>query len=345
MQYLLERLMTSTSPFLAITLGLWSTLSLICGQITPLETWRIEGLLEEPADLSAVSTLGNALLLGSDEGTKVQVALPTEPDSTIYSVRPDLDMIMLQSETELDIEGIARAKDRDIYYVGGSHSLKRRLLEQDATKDDNLASLEEVVFEPSRFHIFRVEMDPITRRAKNKRSIGLFSLLTRDPVLKRFAQIPSKENGIDIEGFACKGKAGRNLYLGFRSPVLRDNLVPIMVLPFDDPSAYKLKYLDLKGDGIRELVAVKKGFLIIAGPSGSANGPFTIYYWDGDDGIPDLGKRKSKLRMLGQLPTPSGAKAEGMVILNEAEKHYDVLVVYDGIEGGAPASFRIVKRR
>ena len=333
MNVLLHSLITS--------FGLASSLA----QIEPIESWVIEGPLEEQADLSAIAISGSALLVGSDEGTMVQVAVPQPADTTRFTVRPDLDMVMLQSKTELDIESIARVKDTNVYYVSGSHSLKRRLLEPDAPKENNLRSLQEIVFEPSRFHIFRIEVDPITHALKSKRSIGLFQVIARDPVLRRFAQIPSKENGIDIEGIASKGKDGNTLYLGFRSPVLRDNLVPIMVLPFDQPSDYKLIYIDLKGYGIRELVKVKKGFLIIAGPPGSATGPFYVYFWDGDDGIPDKGKRKSRLRLLGALPTPAGAKAEGMVVLKESDTQYDVAVVYDGITGGAPARFLITKQR
>ena len=52
-------------------------------------------------------------------------------------------------------------------------------------------------------------------------------------MLQRFTQIPSKENGVDIEAIAVKGKDGDKLHLGFRGPVLRDNLVPIMVLDFN----------------------------------------------------------------------------------------------------------------
>lgn len=313
------------------------------GQIESRGKLTFVGPLEKEEDLSAIAILGRALLVGSDEGTKVQVLEEDPGDDSIYHVRPDLDITLLQSTTELDIEGIAQFKDTDIYYVAGSHSLKRKLLKPDATKEQNLASLEEVILEPSRFNIFRLEMDKRTLRPKNVESIGLYSLLGQDPVLQRFTQIPSKENGVDIEGVAVKGKEGDKLHLGFRGPVLRDNLVPIMVLDFNRPEKYELLYLDLGGLGIREFVKVKDGFLIIAGPSGDGPGDFQIYFWDGDDGIPDRGKRKSKLRFLGKLPTPAGAKAEGMVVEEETDKRYDVIVVYDGVVGGMPERFRIRK--
>jgi hypothetical protein len=317
----------------------------VSGQITSLGKLTFEGPLDEEEDLSAVAILGDSLLVGSDEGTKVQILQPDPTNPSIYRVRPDLDINMLVSKTELDIEGIARFKDTNVFYVAGSHSLKRTLLEPNATKEQNLAALEQIVFEPSRFHIYRLEMDLRTLKPISKRGIGLYRLLSLNPVLKRFIQIPSKENGVDIEAIAVKGDEGDKLHLGFRGPVLRENLVPIMILDFNKPEDYKLRYLDLDGLGIRELVKVKGGFLIIAGPSGGERGEFLIYYWDGDDGVPDRGKTKSKLKLLGQLPTPRGAKAEGMTLLEETKEHYDVLVVYDGVVRGLPERFRIPKRK
>lgn len=329
--------------FLALPLLLGSFLD-ARSQIESRGKLSIVGPLEEEEDLSAVALFGEALLVGSDEGTKVQVLQPDPQDSSIYHVRPDLDITLLYSKTELDIEGIARFKDTNVFYVAGSHSLKRRLLDPDAPKEENLAALEEVIFEPSRFHIFRLEMDPLTLRPTQKRRIGLYSLLVGDPVLGRFTRIPSKENGIDIEAVAVKGKEGDKLHLGFRSPVLRDNLVPVMVLDFNAPEDYELLYLDLDGMGIRELVKVKSGFLLVAGPPGDAQGRFLVYFWDGDDGVHDRGKRKSKLILLGELPAGEGTKAEGMTLLEETDSHYDVLVVYDGVVGGLPERFRILKR-
>ncbi len=329
---------------LLLAFSLASTLAPGFGQIESRGKLTIVGPLEREEDLSAIAILGNAYLVGSDEGTKVQVLLPDPQDPSIYHVRPELDMTMLQSKTELDIEGIARFKDTNYFYVAGSHSLKRKLLEREATKKENLAALEEIIFEPSRFNIYRLEMDPRTLRPKSKDRIGLYALLAQDPVLQRFTQIPSKENGVDIEAIAVKGKDGDKLHLGFRGPVLRDNLVPIMVLDFNEPEDYELLYLDLDGLGIRELVKVKKGFLIIAGPSGGGRGDFLIYFWDGDDGVPDEGKRKSKLIFLGKLPTAPRAKAEGMALEEETDDHYDVVVVYDGVAGGLPERFRIPKR-
>ena len=219
----------------------------VSGQITSLGKLTFEGPLDEEEDLSAVAILGDSLLVGSDEGTKVQILQPDPTNPSIYRVRPDLDINMLVSKTELDIEGIARFKDTNVFYVAGSHSLKRTLLEPNATKEQNLAALEQIVFEPSRFHIYRLEMDLRTLKPISKRRIGLYRLLSLNPVLKRFTQIPSKENGVDIEAIAVKGDEGDKLHLGFRGPVLRENLVPIMILDFNKPEDYKLRYLDLGG--------------------------------------------------------------------------------------------------
>ncbi|MHC4758551.1 MAG: hypothetical protein ACYTE8_07825, partial [Planctomycetota bacterium] len=103
---------------------------------------------------------------------------------------------------------------------------------------------------------------------------------------------------------------------------------------------------------IREIAAIEKGFLVIAGNSGSEPGDrietekdaldwdpkrgFYLYFWDGGTGIQEIGK----------IPRDDkGYKAEGMMLLDEGESSIDVLVLYDGPAGGKPTVYRICKNR
>lgn len=80
-------------------------------------------------------------------------------------------------------------------------------------------------------------------------------------VLEPFVEIPSKENGIDIEGISARGK---KLYIGFCGPVFRENWVPIIVTEFDDlPGKAILQFVSLQGLGIRDIVALDDSFLLL----------------------------------------------------------------------------------
>ena len=78
--------------------------------------------------------------------------------------------------------------------------------------------------EKSRDRLIRLELKPDGTLAKKPVDVnGIRELLDSDKVLKHFAKVPSKENGIDIEAIASDGS---ELYLGFRGPVLRFGLTP-----------------------------------------------------------------------------------------------------------------------
>jgi hypothetical protein len=167
--------------------------------------------------------------------------------------------------------------------------------------------------------------------------INMRANLLRDPVLGRFCNIPSKENGLDIEGMAVDGD---RVYLGLRSPVLRGNLVPLVVFDFDRPRAYQLLYLDLGGQGIRELQKVNTGFLVLGGPPGDGPGDYSLYLWDGRDRVPGSDLPEGGLDKLGDLPKRDG-NPEGIAVLQDEAGEWELLVVFDGVEGGSPERFRV----
>ena len=101
--------------------------------------------------------------------------------------------------------------------------------------------------------------------------------LDRDPWLNPFRDLPSKENGIDIEGLAIFG--GRPI-LGLRGPLIDGLAVAVEVAL--DADAFKVcgvipHFLDLCGLGIRDLARWRGGLAVLAGPTGPALGPFALH--------------------------------------------------------------------
>jgi hypothetical protein len=103
----------------------------------------------------------------------------------------------------------------------------------------------------------------------------------------------------------------------------------------------RINYVNLNGNSIRDLAAVEKGFLILAGAGGDGISPYQVYFWDGKDIIPGKDKQPTNLKLLGEIPAPSGAKAEGITVIEETNSAYKILVVYDGIANGNPTLFEV----
>lgn len=310
--------------------------------LVPTEKIEFTSDVIEDEDISAVGVLDSYLLIGTDEGNQIQVLEPNPEDSTYKVIRNIALPVPASEEEEIDIEGIAIAKNK--VYVVGSHSLNRKTVKDNKTYQENLQRLATVKEEKNRQHIFCLKLNPETGNLDSDiKRASLRKILAQDPILSRFTKIPSKENGVDIEGIAAKDKY---LYLGFRGPVLRGNYVPVMIVKFkdlDQDDKYELRYVNLKGNGIRDIVAVNDGFLILAGAVGDGISPYQIYFWDGQDGLPGKDHNSAKLNLLGEVPVDEGAKAEGLTMIDETNSGYKVLVVYDGIAKGNPTLFEVTK--
>lgn len=83
------------------------------------------------------------------------------------------------------------------------------------------------------------------------------------------------------------------------------------------------------------------GFLLIGGPVGNGSLPYELYHWTGKDDVEDHG-HESQVTRLGTIPTPNDAKAEPLAVVLSGETctvlttHWDVLIVFDGVESGRP---------
>ncbi|WP_299490701.1 DUF3616 domain-containing protein [Acaryochloris sp. IP29b_bin.137] len=306
------------------------------------EQIKFEGSVHQEDDISAIVAFKDFLAIGSDESKDVVQLLRQEEKG--YSVISNISLSTNDdSDEEIDIEGMAIDKE-SILYVIGSHSAKRKTIKTSKTYLVNRQRLATVVQETKKNTIFKLKLDSNTGQPlKRELNTQLKDVLEQNIVLSRFLNIPSKENGIDIEGLAVHDK---QLYIGFRGPVLRGNYVPVMVAEFDDLLDYELRYVQLAGNGIRDITRVKAGFLLIAGPVGDAPGPYQLYLWNGKDTIPgeDRPTTSDYCQLIGEIPRPEKypeAKAEGVTVLEDNGTKMTAIIIYDGAPQGEPTLFKI----
>ena len=160
-----------------------------------------------------------------------------------------------------------------------------------------------------------------------------------------FQEIPSKENGIDMEGIAIDDN--EKLHIGFRGPVVRGNFVPILVLSFEGKFKEKnmqseILFVNLGGRGIRGLDTIQEGFLLLAGPNGDEEISTQLYFWNGKDCIPgkDNSNALNNVNLLCTIPIPTaGAKPEGLHVIKEDSEQFQFMIVFDGVENGDPTIF------
>ena len=319
-----------------------------CGAAVALEDCKLEPVklegeytklndLKKRAELSGVAQYGKFLIVISNEVTgkkknenSLQLFRQDGPNTFVW-VRDEPVFKPKKKDTciDADLEGIAVLGD--LVYVVGSHSRTRPKIRKDATYKDNRDRLANATIDPTcdkRNSLLELRLNEDGSIA-SRNWIDLARSIKRHAILKPFAKVPSKENGIDIEGIAVTKD---EIYVGFRGPVLRDNYAPVLVLNRQRPkAASELRYVDLEGRGIRDMAAVADGFLLIAGPVGDARLPFDLVHWDGKDMIPGSGNRPDgKKRDICRLPTPGGAKPEGVAVVAETSGTYTIIVVFDG---------------
>ncbi len=312
-------------------------------------------------NISGIATKGDILVVGADEGADILVFQKTDvlKYSEAAHVCIPLDGKNCGDErkgAEIDIEGIAWG-NRHLYVIG-SHSVARKGVKSNKSPEENKRRLETLKIEPTRDQLFRIELDENGKVAEGSKikQISLRNLFVNHRVLSLFAPIPSKENGIDIEGLAVKKIDGEDqLYLGFRGPVLRGNHALVMVLEFEDgrfkekmikedEDHPKVYYLNLDGRGIRGMTELESGgFLLLTGPVGDAlmgdeKSRYQVVFWNGEESDLSGDARKP----LCNVPAPGGIKAEGIELLNKNRTEtdeYRFVVVYDSAEKGAATVF------
>ena len=325
------------------------------------QTVTFKGKIHQDMDLSAIAyfRINNTayLAIGSDESIR-RVQLLKNTSGHTYEVDKDLEIELpaVKDALEIDIESIAFDHDNTCLYIIGSHSQKRRTVkvaEKTAAENRDRLTDKKIEEESDRNRIFQVSLKAKSGKVKDIQQVNnLKELFAKDDYLTRFVEIPSKENGIDIEGLAFHDE---RLYLGFRGPILRGNYVPVMVIPCKgfgkDITKYEIRFVQLNGGAIRDMTAVEGGFLIIGGPMGDAPGPYGIYFWDGSDmvyGTDRLVPMPPACVKLEEIVPPIGddgamGKAEGITVLEETATGYQVMIVFDSLKNGGPQLWHIHK--
>jgi hypothetical protein len=290
------------------------------------------GEVVESRDLSGIACVSRGrCLIGADEGRDVQVVELSRKDRVLKV----LETISLAKKDGKEIDTEAIACEGDSYYIIGSHGLAKK------TGD----------FQANRYKLIRLTVDPNTglagRRRESVQTTSLVDILQNDPVLGKHFDKPLQQKGVNIEGLAIRGGV---LYVGLRNPNL-DGFAFVIEVKAADLFAgkgrprYTLHKLALgKGLGIREIVAAKSCFLIIAGNAGSepsreypkaedydGDTGFSLVAWDG---------RGTETHRIGPI-SDAPAKAEAMTILEESPDQVTVLVLFDGVSGGRPTVYRI----
>ncbi|MEZ5943932.1 MAG: DUF3616 domain-containing protein [Planctomycetaceae bacterium] len=300
-------------------------------------TVRFSGNVLESEDLSAIAFFGDGqfLAIGADEGTAIQILRRT--DDRQFAVSHTIDLVDSPSDDEIDIEGIAYSNNGRLYVIG-SHSRKRPTIKATKSSKKNRKRLESNEPEPLRRKLFELRIDNNGNLTDEIQVTSLESRIASDVILAPFAAVPSKENGVDIEGVAA---VGDEVYAAFRGPVLREGHVPMLKFDFDKPNQAELLLINLGGRGIRDIARVDDGFLLIGGPVGDEPISYELYHWNGEDGVEGKNATPPVRRLGTVLPPNQLAKAEGLAVIEQVDKYYDVLVVFDGIEGGAPTVLRV----
>ena len=298
-------------------------------------------------------------LMAFDEGVQARYAyignneLIMDPEAVLLRAAP--------AGSELDAE--AAATDGRYFYVTGSHSAKR---------GDCASNLE------SR-HVIRFRLDPATGRALRSppgsaggalvdyRDTGrLWTIMQAQPGLAPHvgerkclgSEPPPKEptlagqQGVNIEGMAVQ--AGR-LYFGFRGPVSGEVAKVLSVdadALFDgaEPRAALTSIALGPNRGIRDMIAVKTGFLLLTGPDDSPSNRdvgWTISWWDGKAASSDAAVVTPRLLAVLDLSSvklrkcDDDIKPEAITVLEETPQAYKLLVLSDGMCDGGPLAFTI----
>ncbi|MEO0457879.1 MAG: DUF3616 domain-containing protein, partial [Cyanobacteria bacterium P01_A01_bin.114] len=310
---------------------------------------------------AATMTPDGSLWVGSDEFIAIERL--RRLDTCMYGDHQQFrvgDFVELfDQDSEVDIEGMDYS---DGYlWIVGSHSTKRSKAKGKKVKKD-IQRLSEIDKDPNRYLLARIPIingEPVQTYARSdapadqlsaaalRKTQGhntLMEALSEDDHLGPFLQmgLPSKDNGLDIEGLAI---SDHQIFLGLRGPVLRGWAIILEIeLEETEPGVLSLKdlgkgalyrkhFVDLNGLGVRELCLHKGDLIILAGPTMELEGAMQVFclkdvldhsqdtLWDQDSGL---------LSVLFDLPLTLGSDhAEGLTLFPCLGYEDGLLVVYD----------------
>lgn len=252
--------------------------------------------------LSAVRAVGERLWTASDEGRSLEClkqfgdGYRLEHSFTLDRFFKDLPGRQEGREVdEADIEALDVSGYR--LWISGSHCRVRRIPKPDrkgkpenADRHVGKALDRRIRDRPSRHLLGAITLtadgNALAKPGKALPFVGNKSIrdhLLESPYLAPFSNLPSKENGLDVEG-VCEFEG--QLLVGLRGPLI-DNIAVIASISLNRrfrirESKTRLNFVDLEGLGIRDLFIANDGVMILAGPVSKANGPFRLFHWTPD---------------------------------------------------------------
>ena len=328
-------------------------------------------------EISTCIICDNTLFLAYDESSAVEQLVWKDGKYKKHKTFELDDFFDLPDgkEGEMDIEGLAW--EEPYLWVTGSMSLKRNTPDSDDDDESGAAKLAEISLDRNRFTLGKIPcrfnkqkgiwtpVNSLKRKDKEEGdpemkammleggndSTVLTELLSSDPHISRFMDIPCKDNGFDIEGLAVHDD---RIFIGLRGPVLAGWAV---IIEFrlherngwlhlegrgEREKPYNKHFIDMSGMGIREInIDDKNGDLyILAGPTMDLDG--TIAAWRVNGGLADkpntITKDPQRLFdiVYGSNIEHGKNKAEGMAITEEG----NYMIVYD-----SPTEDRLIKDR
>jgi hypothetical protein len=310
-------------------------------------------------DLSATAiTPDGYLWVGSDEGRALERLTPIEP--FVFGEHKQFHMgdffPLADGESEIDIEGMDFSSP--YLWITGSHSWKRK---KPKGKKDDLERLATIKLDANRYLLGRIPIES----GKLKKSVTLdgsdtpftaaclqttddsnllIEALEEDEHLGVIvtSQLPSKENGLDIEGLAVWKN---RLFLGLRGPVLRgwavileleveENEPGSLALKAigDKQESYRKHFVDLNGLGVRDLCFDDEDLIVLAGPTMETESALQVFRLRGilDRNAHSLFSQDSKnLDLLFNLPFIFGADHAEGIELYSCLGHLGLFMVYD----------------
>ena len=309
-------------------------------------TWPVHGRLlgkdgEKAENISGIACATNRgfprlCLVIDDDGQSAQFVQLFDGELRAGNVLPLISDSYDGKPLELDGEGVAYADGW--FYVVGSHGHPRDSRKRlDPIRDAEKIKARIVASS----QVVRIQVQPRAGDPRNEgdvtrveRSTKIRDIILGNDVLRRFVDRRLENNGVTIEGIAI---LGARIFVGFRGPTLDNATIPVLSVSvaavFDDaPPDAVLHLLPVgRGEGVRDLAPFGSGILVLAGPAGSAPGPYVVYWWDGST---------DRLRFLADITRATNAsedlKPEAILALGEDASGVRVLILSDGAkEGGA----------
>lgn len=313
--------------------------------------------------LSGVACSGDYLFLAPDEGAQLIRVRKSGANEYGHALRlPLRDYLELPGapEDEADLEGLAVTDDA--VWVVASHGGVRKRVNIDKDSPDRVPEiLRQVSWPTSRCLLLHIPLghephdagvEPILTRTSGQARAArlpdsgpgsLRGMLGHDDHLKDFLTIPSKDNGLDVEGLAV---VGNRVLLGLRGPVLRGWAIILEIDPqpaADDPAQlrlapldasgvlYRKHFLDLAGLGIRDLAVDGDDLLMLAGPTMLLDGPSRVLRLrSGAAGhLPSAIHRRDLEQVGDDLQTGQGSDHPEAITPLRVKNEDRLLIVYD----------------